>query len=212
MSDHGRMKIPIPSFRPPPPEESFEANTSSDSNRKNKNKNGNKTDRPSKTKMSEMANKTTKIRLPINEQTLIQVESALQLHLHHHQQQQNGDRISFTDFFKIASKIDINFTIPSTKDNKVDDDRTNSNVGSDSDSLWKLSKEERLWHDIYCVAVPALYRLDDPNNGGDHSSIDPNKNENNNNSSSNNNARKKAAAALALTRVSFPAATTVRGG
>jgi hypothetical protein len=212
MSDHGRMKIPIPSFRPPPPEESFEANTSSDSNRKNKNKNGNKTDRPSKTKMSEMANKTTKIRLPINEQTLIQVESALQLHLHHHQQQQNGDRISFTDFFKIASKIDINFTIPSTKDNKVDDDRTNSNVDSDSDSLWKLSKEERLWHDIYCVAVPALYRLDDPNNGGDHSSIDPNKNENNNNSSSNNNARKKAAAALALTRVSFPAATTVRGG
>jgi hypothetical protein len=207
MSEQGRMKIPIPSFRPPPPEDLSYTNTSSGSSR-NKNKNGNKTNRPSKTKMSEIANKT-KVRLPINEQNLIQVESALQLHLHHHQQQQNGDRISFTDFSNIASKIDINFTIPSKGNNGDDDvkDQAKSKVDSDNDNdslgLWKLSKEERLWHDIYCVAVPDLYIVDEPNNSGDHSVIDSSKNE--------NNGRKKAAAALALTRVSFPASTTVGG-
>ena len=205
MSGQGRMKIPIPSFRPPPPEELSDTGSSCS---RNKSKNGNKTNRSSKTKMSKIASKT-KIRLPINEQNLIQVESALQLHLHHHQQQQNGDRISFTDFSKIASKIDINFTISSKGNNGDDDDdvkdQTKSKVDSDNDSLglWKLSKEERLWHDIYCVAVPNLYKVDDPNNSGDHSAIDSSKNE--------NNGRKKAAAALALTRVSFPASTTGGG-
>jgi hypothetical protein len=205
MSGQGRMKIPIPSFRPPPPEELSDTNTSSGS-RRIKNKNGNKTNRPSKTKMSEITNKT-KIRLPINVQNLIQVESALQLHLHHHQQQQNGDRVSYTDFSNIASKIDIYFTMSSKGNNGDDDvkDQTKSKVDSDNGSLglWKLSKEERLWHDIYCVAVPDLYKVGDPTNSGNHSAIDSNKNE--------NNGRKKAAAALALTRVSFPASSIVGG-
>ena len=172
MSRRRRTKLPIPSFKPPPPEAKLVSVSTND-----------------ETKMREKAK--TKIRLPLNEYCLIKLETALQLYLHH--QQQNGDRVSFADFFTIASKIDKNVT--SSKDNKTDDD----NKGDDSDSLglWKLSTEERLWHDIYCVAVPAMYRIGDPIN-----------NEKNTNHK-NNNGRKAAAAALVMTRVSFPAATIV---
>lgn len=180
MSRRGRTKIPIPSFKPPPPviEASSEARKVSVRSTNDE------------TGMREMAK--TKIRLPLNEYCLIKLETALQLYLHH--QQQNGDRVSFADFSTIASKIDKNVTL-SSKDNKIDDaDHQVDNKGDSSDSfgLWKLSTEERLWHDIYCVAVPALYGIGDPNN-----------NENN------KNGRKAAAAALVLTRVSFPAATIV---
>lgn len=105
--------------------------------------------------------------LPVNERALVQLESALELH--RHQQEPKSERIAFSDFCKIASKVDASPDVTAADDD--DDDKskdgsekaqsTSTEDGDDALELWKLSKAERSWHDLYCVAVPTLYRETD---------------------------------------------------
>ena len=141
-----QTKIPIPSFRPPPPHIRNEAS-----------KNAEKLSSDDEADTSKDSTKK-KIHPILNQNALINLETALQLHLMRHQQQKE-DQISYVDFITIATKIDKNVAPKETKDLHC---KAGNDGSSESLGLWKLSGEERLWHDLYCVAVPTLYRIDNP--------------------------------------------------
>ena len=164
MSLRGQSKIPVPSFGIPP----F----------------GNKpgTTQQQQNQQQEQPQDEILIQLPVNDQVMIRLEIALQLH-RHQQQNPKSDRISFSEFCKIASKVDttmssstdISALLDENEDKVVDDGgggdydsknptKLQNTLTEDSLGLWKLSKEERFWHDVYCVAIPELYRAGDGNN------------------------------------------------
>ena len=100
-----------------------------------------------------------RILLAVNEQCMIHLENALQLFLHQQKQQTNSDIISYADFSRISGKVDVNTSSP--QDEK---EKENTEIPKDPSELskfWFLSKAERFWHDLYCVAVPALYQTND---------------------------------------------------
>lgn len=204
MSLQGRRKIPVPSFAPPP--------TSNDTKKtaaKAKAETNNDDD-VAKTQNDEIIIPESRqlVRLPVNTQCMIHLDNALQLYCHQQKQQglPDSDRVSFANFSKISSKVE---TIGSADD---DDDlaAASADLGESQDTklrknpleedlpeLWNLSKEERFWHDLYCVAVPALYLVND-------SAVNSNveKNETNNNSSPQRKKKRRrrlAAVALELT-------------
>ena len=147
MSIHSRKKTPIPSISPPPMRDGREDEVVSPQND---------------------LSQESLIRLSVDEQCLVHLDSALQLHRHQKKQQKisNSDRISFSDFSKISSKVENYSVVPMSSGDKDgdgdDDDGRSQKIPRDAPemelSLWKLSKEERFWHDLYCVAVPTLYR------------------------------------------------------
>jgi len=123
-----RRKIPVPSFAPPAPIE-----TNEDAS-------------------EEM------ILLAVNEQCMIHLENALQLFLHKQKQQTNNATISFADFARISGKVDVN---TSSSPEEGGEEEENAEIPKDPKELsefWFLSKAERFWHDLYCVAVPSLYQ------------------------------------------------------
>ncbi len=148
-------KIPIPSFAPPAA--SIET------------KNG----------------ASERMRLAINEESMMRLENALQLHLHQQKQQiisSDNPKISFSDFSRMSSKVETSSSNDETKSSNE------TEIPSASD-LWNLSRAERFWHDLYCVAVPALYHTNDSMENK----------ENDNSASPRKKRRRLAAIALELT-------------
>jgi hypothetical protein len=89
--------------------------------------------------------------IPLNKQWLLQLEGALQLFLH--QNNQKRQSISYSEFCALVPKLVL----------EDDDAPPHSSSTSENDALSSpvsnLSKEERLWHNWYCVAVPTLYKV-----------------------------------------------------
>ena len=139
MSIQGRRKIPVPSFVPPPPIESN--NDTSDAR---------------------------KVKLTVDMQRMMHLENALQLHLHQQKQQKNLNSvtISFADFSSISSKVE---TSPLSQKNGNESSDGKNDLGAPSveelPDLLNLSRAERLWHDLYCLAVPALYHVAEHGDG-----------------------------------------------
>ncbi len=108
------------------------------------------------------ASETKRVKLAVEMQRMINLENALQLHLHQQKQQAapNSDAISFTDFSKISSKIDTS-SLPNenNEDSKTELESTGAEELPD---LVNLSRAERFWHDVYCIAVPDLYNVVEP--------------------------------------------------
>ena len=101
------------------------------------------------------ASETKRVMLAVEMQRMIHLENALQLHLHQQKQQAapKSDIISFADFSKISSKIE---TIGDKEESKTE---LESPPAQELPDLVNLSKAERFWHDIYCIAVPDLYHV-----------------------------------------------------
>lgn len=180
MSIHGRTKIPVPSFAPPILDDA-------------KGTEDNTNDATQNYKLE-----TRLIRIPLKVQCMIHLDNALQLHRHQQEQQgqPNSDRISFADFSKISSKVETdNGALLSPKDDNViaavsESKKNHRNpIAEDFPVLWNLSKAERFWHDLYCVAVPALYRVNDSTTHSNGDNI-----ENNSNSSPQPKKRRRLAA------------------
>ena len=102
---------------------------------------------------------TNRVKLAVEIQRMIHLENALQLHLHQQKQQAapKSDIISFADFSKISSKIET------TVDKEESKTELESPPAQELPDLVKLSKAERFWHDIYCIAVPDLYHVAEAN-------------------------------------------------
>jgi hypothetical protein len=143
------------------------------------------------------------MKLSVNQDILVKLESAIQLYCsrsNHHRYRRpgvglgsDGDRtklndanvnnnnnnnnnitVSFSTFQQLASKIDGQYhTTGKSIDKKT--------LCSDN-QLSVLSREERIFHDFYCVAVPAMYSCagkdddddDDDNNNGSNKNNDIN--------------------------------------
>jgi hypothetical protein len=101
--------------------------------------------------------------LPLpTQQSILQLETALQLQF----AKTGNQSITYPSFCVLAAKVQgppvIVTPPPSTK---VPAPTTKTVIGNDgstsalsgSTNALDLSKAERLWHDLYCVAVPALY-------------------------------------------------------
>ena len=95
--------------------------------------------------------------ISLNPQELVQLEGALQLFFHTHQ---ISSIISYTEFCALAKKLvvlDKTTTTHTTTATPTTMDATSTTASSSPVS--HLSREERLWHDLYCVAVPTLYNV-----------------------------------------------------
>ena len=132
MSIRGRTKVPIPSFKPPSIDDATQ-------------------DAAPDHKLE-----TKSIRLSIDSQWIIHLDNALRLHCYQEEQKgrPNSEWISFAEFSKVSSKIEygssvIAATTTTQRDSHVED----------LPQVRGLSKAERFWHDMYCVAVPSLYRV-----------------------------------------------------
>lgn len=90
------------------------------------------------------------IKLSLNPDLLVKLESAFQMHWRGSVStvSRRRRRLSYAVFRKLAAKLDTHDSIA-----------TLCNL-PDGSPLLALSKEERLWHDLYCVAVPVLYQCD----------------------------------------------------
>jgi hypothetical protein len=73
---------------------------------------------------------------------ILRLEGALQFYF----SQNRTQRISYKDFCTLVPKLVLN--PPAGKP-----------ASSTNNTSENLSKEERLWHDLYCVSVPALYNV-----------------------------------------------------
>lgn len=82
--------------------------------------------------------------LALNEEWMLQLERALQIYLF----QQETSSVTYLNLCRLVPKLALPLTT-TTNDNDAD-----SNV-----RLQQLCKEERLWHDFACVAVPRLYTM-----------------------------------------------------
>jgi hypothetical protein len=73
---------------------------------------------------------------------ILRLEGALQFYF----SQNRTQRISYKDFCTLVPKLVLNPPVgkPASSTNNTSEN---------------LSKEERLWHDLYCVSVPALYNV-----------------------------------------------------
>mmetsp|Transcript_18350 Transcript_18350/g.42313 ORF Transcript_18350/g.42313 Transcript_18350/m.42313 type:complete len:487 (-) Transcript_18350:178-1638(-) len=154
MSIRGRTRVPIPSFQPPtiPIDDATEILS---------------LERKSETKF---------IRLSIDSQWMVHLDNALRLHCHQEEKKgrPNSEWISFAEFSKVSSKIETGgFVLADTTEtrSKIRNSRT-----WDLPQVRTLSKAERFWHDVYCVAVPALYRVNESNSRGDGEKIETNRN------------------------------------
>ena len=160
MSLQGRRKIPVPSFAPPPSNDTKKPATKAKAETNND---------AVATQNDETPESRQLVRLPVNTQCMIHLDNALQLYRHQQKKQglPDSDRISFANFSKISSKVE-------TTGSGDDDDLAAAVVVDESQNtklrknplaedllpgLWNLSKVERFWHDLYCVAVPALYNV-----------------------------------------------------
>lgn len=112
------------------------------------------------------------VRLPLSEGQMTKLESALQLLLQRHKQQQQQSHpragvVSYSDFCQCASRLVLDAA--DDDDDGVEETTTGTGIRSGPPAgappvgypLLDLSWEERLWHDLYCVAVPTLYRCSD---------------------------------------------------
>ena len=90
--------------------------------------------------------------LPITAQGMRKLESALSLYFNTNKSNKNA-RLSYSEFCKCVSKM-----VPALATG-LGNAAVMSSLPDDS-VLLQLSREERCWHDLYCVAVPALYTLD----------------------------------------------------
>jgi hypothetical protein len=89
-------------------------------------------------------------RIPLNKQWILQLEGALQLHLN----QTKKNKISYSDFCTLVPKLILDNNSGSSSSTAAATTTTTT-----CEDVRNLSKEERLWHDLYVVAVPALYKL-----------------------------------------------------
>ena len=197
MSLQGRRNIPVPSFAPPSTTTTSNDCTKKTATIKaNAETNNDDDDGVAVTTENEeviiIPESRQLIRLPVNTQCMIHLDNALQLYRHQQKQQglPDSDRISFANFSKISSKVEAKGSAAAADDDN-DDDRAAVDAASTADvgesesqntkirknpveedlvpELWNLSKEERFWHDLYCVAVPVLYSVNDSaahSNGG----------------------------------------------
>ena len=81
-------------------------------------------------------------------QSILQLEAALQLHF----TRTNTKSITYRAFSSLASKIQLDGHAAAGSGKE-------STTSQESAALLDLSKEDRLWHDLYCVAVPTLYSV-----------------------------------------------------
>ncbi len=107
------------------------------------------------------ASETKRVKLAVEMQRMIHLENALQLNLHQQKQQAapKSDTISFADFSKISSKIEIASLSNENEESKTE---LESPRAEELPNLVNLSKAERFWFDLYCVAVPDLYHVAEP--------------------------------------------------
>jgi hypothetical protein len=98
----------------------------------------------------------------LNKKWIMQLEGALQLHL----SQTKKKSLSFSEFCTLVPKLVLvpeqkaappleNTTLPSSSPEK---DVNKSSLPT-AVFFKSLSQEERLWHDLVCVAVPLLYKV-----------------------------------------------------
>jgi hypothetical protein len=98
----------------------------------------------------------------LNKKWIMQLEGALQLHL----SQTKKKSLSFSEFCTLVPKLVLvseqkaappveNTTVPSSSPEKDDNESSLPTVVF----FKSLSREERLWHDLVCVAVPLLYKV-----------------------------------------------------
>eukprot|EP00980_Cylindrotheca_fusiformis_P007810 scaffold1669_cov129-Cylindrotheca_fusiformis.AAC.21 len=86
--------------------------------------------------------------LPIHSRNLLQVDCGLQLYFN----QSKKTSISYSDFCRtLAPKLLLEGPSHSTRPN-------NTELPT---AIQRLSLEDRLWHDLYCVFVPQLYQTND---------------------------------------------------
>jgi hypothetical protein len=78
----------------------------------------------------------------VEKRWILQLEGALQSYF----SQKKTQRISYKDFCTLVPKL-------------VLDSPVGKAASSTSSTSLNLSKEERLWHDLYCVSVPTLYNV-----------------------------------------------------
>ena len=75
----------------------------------------------------------------------------------------NNGRLAFVDFMSCMSKVDTTTASSSTSKNKSTT-KPQQEQSIDDDHLLQiinLSKEERCFHDFYCIATPTLYKADE---------------------------------------------------
>jgi hypothetical protein len=90
-----------------------------------------------------------RLMIQLNEQRIVQLESALQIYLY----QNKKSSLSYTNMCTLVPKLV--FASPMT----LDPNDTKPAEGPTVPDLQGLSTEERLWHDFACVTVPRLYTL-----------------------------------------------------
>jgi hypothetical protein len=78
----------------------------------------------------------------VEKQWMLRLESALQFYF----SQKKTQRISYKDFCTLVPKVEL-------------DPSAGKAASSTNNTSQNLSKEERLWHDLYCVSVPTLYNV-----------------------------------------------------
>ena len=89
------------------------------------------------------------IHLPLSDAYITRLESALQLYW-----KDTTATLSLRDFMTCMSKVDnISSSNNNKNNNNCDDYYCRSNI-------LNLSKEERYFHDFYCIATPTLYDVD----------------------------------------------------
>jgi hypothetical protein len=82
----------------------------------------------------------------VEKQWVLQLESALQFYF----SQKKIQRISYKDFCTLVPKLALGPSVGNA---------AAASASSTNDTSQTLSKEERLWHDFYCVSVPTLYNV-----------------------------------------------------
>lgn len=109
-----------------------------------------------------------RLRVPLNEKWIVQLESALQIYLY----QNKKSSLSYANLCTLIPKLVLVVRSSAPVTTLNDDDDSDHVVVDSKDTppspadssvivpeLQGLSTEERLWHDFACVTVPRLYTL-----------------------------------------------------
>ncbi|VEU43252.1 unnamed protein product [Pseudo-nitzschia multistriata] len=103
-----------------------------------------------------------RIKLAVSEADMVRLESALELHRFQQKQEgaEDSDNISFFEFRGIASRIEAAGVRVVDGDGEGPERNKTAAAPSTPEPSGRLSgitREEHLWHDLYCLGVPVLY-------------------------------------------------------